>query len=90
MNPFTGGKLWQMPFLDTADIVAAPVRYEQLLRDLDCNAGGARALRATFSIAIEPYARYAARRQQFADRLTTTVFFLNPAWHRQMGRLHFG
>lgn len=84
------GELAAQAIVEASDVAAAGMRYERLLHELDCNAGVARALRATFAIAIEPYARYAARRQRFADRLATTVFFLKPAWHRLMWRMHFG
>jgi flavin-dependent dehydrogenase len=71
-------------------IDAARARYERTLRVFDRNEAAARALRATFALAIEPYARYATLRPAFADRLMTGVFFLKNGFPQLMLGLHFG
>jgi geranylgeranyl reductase family protein len=72
------------------DVATAGRRYERSLRALDRNERSARLLRATFDVAIEPYARYAAGHTAFADRLMTGVFFAKPGWPRLLWQLHFG
>jgi flavin-dependent dehydrogenase len=57
------------------DPAAAGKRYERALRIFDRNEAAARALRATFGLAIEPYAKHAATHAAFADHLNTDVFF---------------
>jgi geranylgeranyl reductase family protein len=74
----------------SADIAAAGRVYERSLRVFDRNEGAARWLRATFDLAIEPYAWFAARRPRFADRLMTDVFFLKPSFPRMLFNWHFG
>jgi geranylgeranyl reductase family protein len=71
-------------------VPAAAARYESALSGLDRNERAARALRATFNLSIEPYARYAALRPRFADRLMTDVFFAKPEFPKMMWNLHFG
>jgi flavin-dependent dehydrogenase len=60
---------------ETPDVAAARTRYERDLRLFDRNERTARALRATFGLAIEPYAWRAARQPAFADRLNTDAFW---------------
>jgi geranylgeranyl reductase family protein len=57
------------------DLHAARVAYERDLRVFDRNERAARALRATFGLAIEPYAKHAASHPAFASHLNTDVFF---------------
>jgi geranylgeranyl reductase family protein len=57
------------------DLHAARTAYERDLRVFDRNERAARALRATFGMAIEPYAKHAASHPAFADHLNTDVFF---------------
>ncbi len=71
-------------------IAAAGERYERALRVFDRNASAARGLRATFELAIEPYAYVASLRPAFADRLMTGVFFLKHGFPQLMFGLHFG
>ena len=73
-----------------ATIDAAGVRYERDVRMFDRNALAARTLRATFGIAIEPYARHAARHPAFADRLATGVFFPKGSFSRFLFDVHRG
>jgi geranylgeranyl reductase family protein len=72
------------------DVAAAGHSYERSLTALDRNERSARLLRATFNVAIEPYARYAAGHTAFADRLMTDVFFAKPGWAQLLWHLHFG
>lgn len=83
------GRLVADALIGAPDIAAAGVRYEGALRELDRNERAARALRATFNVAIEPYALYASRRARFADRLMTDVFFAKPSFPKLMWNLHF-
>jgi geranylgeranyl reductase family protein len=62
--------LEQSSSLDTARAA-----YERALRIFDRNESAARALRATFGLAIEPYAKHAAADTAFADHLNTDVFY---------------
>jgi geranylgeranyl reductase family protein len=64
--------------------------YERSLRVFDRNERAARALRATFGLAIEPYAWYAASHAAFADKLTTDVFFLKRSFTGMLAGLHLG
>jgi len=66
--------------LTSGDFGDAYVRYERSLAVFDRNERTARAMRATFGLAIEPYARRAARDPAFAGRLNTDVFFLKPSF----------
>jgi len=66
--------------LHGGDPAQAHGRYERSLRIFDRNERTARAMRATFDLAIEPYARRAARDPAFASRLNTDVFFLKPSF----------
>jgi flavin-dependent dehydrogenase len=66
--------------LSSGDFGDAYVRYERSLAVFDRNERTARAMRATFGLAIEPYARRAARDPAFAGRLNTDVFFLKPSF----------
>lgn len=69
------GRLAARSLAESRDFAAAGIRYERELRDFDRNAAVARAMRATFGVAIEPYARHAAKNAAFADHLTSEVFF---------------
>jgi flavin-dependent dehydrogenase len=60
---------------ENASLDAARSAYERSLRIFDRNEGAARALRTTFGLAIEPYAKHAAANEAFADHLNTDVFF---------------
>lgn len=62
--------------LNEPDTRAAARRYERELRRFDRNERAARALRATFTWSIEPFARRAATHPALASRLNTDVFFL--------------
>ena len=84
------GRLVADALIASSGIAAAGLRYEEMLGELDRNERAARALRATFNVAIEPYALYAARRARFADRLMTDVFFAKPSFPKLMWNLHFG
>ena len=84
-DPFTAEGIFQAirsarlaarALIESPTMGAARTRYERELRIFDRNERAARALRATFGIAIEPYARRAAVRGAFADHLNTEVFFL--------------
>ena len=86
----SSGQLAAQALTGPGGIDAARGRYERALRTLDCNERVARALRATFNVAIGPYARYAASHARFADRLMTDVFFSKPNWAKFMWGLHFG
>jgi len=66
--------------LTTGDFADAYRRYERSLDVFDRNERTARAMRATFGLAIEPYARRAVRDPAFAGRLNTDVFFLKPSF----------
>jgi geranylgeranyl reductase family protein len=66
--------------LTSGDFGDAYRRYERSLAVFDRNERTARAMRATFGLAIEPYARRAARDPAFAGRLNTDVFFLKPSF----------
>jgi geranylgeranyl reductase family protein len=66
--------------LTTGAFPDAAARYERSLAVFDRNERTARAMRATFGLAIEPYARRAARDPAFAGRLNTDVFFLKPSF----------
>jgi geranylgeranyl reductase family protein len=68
----------------------ARARYERALGTFDRNERAARALRATFRVAIEPYARYAALDARFADRLMTGVFFPKRGFADFLASVHFG
>lgn len=70
------GRLAARALAESRDVDGARARYERELRIFDRNERAARALRATFNVAIEPYARRAAKRPAFADRLNTDAFFL--------------
>ena len=72
------------------DVRAAAAAYERRLRVFDRNEGAARSLRATFGLAIEPYAWFAARQPRFADRLMTGVFFLKRSFPHMILDWHFG
>jgi geranylgeranyl reductase family protein len=83
-DPFTAEGIYQailsarlaaQAIVEAPDIPAACKRYERSLAPFDANERAARALRATFDIAIGPYAQRAAAREPFADRLNTDVFF---------------
>ena len=62
--------------LHERDFASAAKRYERDLRRFDRNARAARALRATFTMSIEPFARRAAHHPMLASRLNTDVFFM--------------
>jgi geranylgeranyl reductase family protein len=93
-DPFTAEGIYQAMLsarlaaravLQSADVPDARTRYERDLEVFDRNERAARALRATFGVAIEPYARRAARDPAFASHLNTDVFlpkdsFLNFVW----------
>jgi len=66
--------------LTDGEFADAYQRYERSLAVFDRNERTARAMRATFGLAIEPYARRAARDPKFAGRLNTDVFFLKPSF----------
>jgi geranylgeranyl reductase family protein len=66
--------------LTSGDFRDAGPRYERSLDVFDRNERTARAMRATFGLAIEPYARRAQRDPAFAGRLNTDVFFLKPSF----------
>jgi geranylgeranyl reductase family protein len=83
-DPFTAEGIYQamhsarlvvQALQENANIDAARSAYERALRIFDRNEGAARALRATFGLAIEPYAKHAASDRAFADHLNTDVFF---------------
>jgi flavin-dependent dehydrogenase len=76
--------------LETPDPAAAAAAYERRLRVFDRNEGAARGLRATFALAIEPYAYLAKMSPAFADRLMTGVFFLKPSFPQLILGMHFG
>jgi geranylgeranyl reductase family protein len=84
------GQLVAQALTGWSDIDEARRRYERALQALDRNERVARAFRATFAMAIEPYARYAAGHARFADRLMTDVFFMKSSWPSLMWNLHFG
>jgi len=84
------GRLVAQALTESSDVDEARTRYERDLRSLDRNEHAARALRTTFSVCIEPYARYAARHPAFADRLMTDVFFAKPHWAKFLWGLHLG
>ena len=84
------GALIAQALAGPGSIAAARERYETSLRGLVGNERVARALRATFAVAIEPYARYAAGHARFADRLMTDVFFTKPSWMKLMLHMHLG
>ena len=86
----SSGRLVAQALTEAPTIGAAREHYGSALRTLDCNEHVARALRATFSFAIGPYARYAANHPRFADRLMTDVFFSKPRWPQFIWGLHFG
>jgi geranylgeranyl reductase family protein len=73
-----------------ADPHAAGRAYERSLRVFDRNERAARLLRATFGLAIEPYAWFAARRPRFADRMMTDVFFLKRSFPQMILGWHLG
>jgi geranylgeranyl reductase family protein len=60
---------------ENANLETARSAYERALRIFDRNESAARALRATFGLAIEPYAKHAAADSAFADHLNTDVFY---------------
>ncbi len=60
---------------ETPDLSRARKRYERELRVFDRNERTARAVRATFGLAIEPYAWRAVRQPSFAGRLNTDAFW---------------
>jgi geranylgeranyl reductase family protein len=84
-DPFTAEGIFQAmqsarlaarSVIESPDIESARLRYERELRVFDRNERAARGLRATFNIAIEPYARHAAANPRYADRLNTDAFFV--------------
>jgi geranylgeranyl reductase family protein len=74
------GRLAARALAESADADAARARYERELAVFDRNDQAARALRATFDLAIEPYARRARTRPRLADRLNTGAFFLKTSF----------
>jgi flavin-dependent dehydrogenase len=84
------GRLAADALTGSPSVALAAERYEAALAVLDRNEGAARGLRATFNLAIEPYARYAAAHPRFADRLMTDVFFTKSSFPKLMWNLHFG
>lgn len=84
------GRLAAKALADAPRIDDAGACYEAALAVFDRNERAARALRATFAVAIEPYALFAAARPAFADRLTTGVFFQKSSFPRLIAGLHFG
>jgi geranylgeranyl reductase family protein len=81
------GRLAADALLRTRDMASARTRYERALRVFDRNERAARWVRATFGVAIEPYARRAARRPAFADHLNTDVFLPKPSFRSFVWRL---
>jgi geranylgeranyl reductase family protein len=84
-DPFTAEGIFQAmqsarlaarSVIESPDIESARRRYERSLRVFDRNERAARGLRATFNMAIEPYARHAAANPRYADRLNTDAFFV--------------
>ena len=84
------GRLAAEALIAESEVARAGARYEKSLRALDVNERAARLLRATFTLAIEPYARYATQHPRFGDRLMTDVFFAKPAWPKLFWNMHFG
>lgn len=70
------GRLAARSLAESRDPELAGSRYERDVRVFDRNARVARAMRATFNLAIEPYARRAAQSKPFASHMTSEVFFL--------------
>ena len=90
-DPFTAEGIFQAmqsarmaarSLIECTNIPAAMARYEHELHVFDQNDRAARALRATFNFAIEPYARHAAMHRAFGDRLNTDVFFMKKSFPR--------
>jgi len=84
------GRLAAESLITGGDPSGAAQRYERSLRVFDRNERAARALRATFGLAIEPYAWYASSHAAFADKLTTDVFFLKRSFTGMLAGLHLG
>lgn len=78
------GHLAARAVAETANLERARTRYERDLRVFDRNERTARALRATFDLAIEPYAWRAARSPKFAGRLNTDAFWPKSSFVRFM------
>jgi geranylgeranyl reductase family protein len=72
----SSGKLAARSLAQSPDVETARRRYERELAVFDRNERVARAMRATFRFAIDPYARRAEKNAEFAGHLASEVFFL--------------